>query len=400
MRRGAGGPLAVLLGCLLVIAVVAALLAPRSVSDADPSSRSPGDAGTLALYLWLSRLGLPVERMTGDFVPGRADVLVIAEPTTPITADQAQDVAAMVRGGGMVILAADRGSLNQSADLLSAFDTVPDTTSLQQEDSSAQPAAFDATAAVPVDPAGLVHTVPMRSGFTFDPRNQNTVTLLHHGDDAVGVAAPLGSGRAYVLSSPYPLSNLGLREKDSAAFLLALIDRARGGHVVFDEVHHGETASGGASAALSGPVGVAGGLAAAAIFAFLLLSGRRLGRPVPAVDPARVPSASEYVDALGALIERTAQRGGIADRYAEELKQRVGAASAIDPRLDDATFLGVLEGYDAAAAERVREVLGRCRNLAAGRPSDAQLVALAREVDAVEAVFAVGSRTALAESLR
>lgn len=396
MRRGAGGPLAILLGCLLVIAVVAALLAPRSVSDSDPSSRSAGDAGTLALYLWLSRLGLPVERMTGDFVPGRADVLVIAEPTDAITAQQAQDVVAMVRDGGMVILAADRGSLNQSADLLSALGALPDTAGLQ-EDSSAQPAAFDATAAAPIDPAGLVHTVPMRSGFTFDTRSDSTVTLLHHGDDAVGVAAPLGRGRAYVLSSPYPLSNLGVREKDSAPFLLALIDRARGGHVVFDEVHHGETASGGASAALSGPVGVAGGLAAAAIFAFLLLSGRRLGRPVPATDPARVPSASEYVDALGALIERTAQRGGIADRYAEELKQRVGAASAIDPRLDDATFLGVLEGYDPAAAERVRGVLGRCRNLAAGRPSDAQLVALAREVDEVESLFAVGGAAGLRE---
>ena len=393
MRRVAGGPLAILLGCLLVIGVVAALLAPHRSSDTDPSSRSAGDAGTLALHDWLARLGLPVERMAGSFDPGRADVLVMAEPTTAVSQQEAQRVVDMVRSGGLVILAADRASLAPAAALLDAFRVSPDTASLAA--ASDQPAAFDASPTVPIDPAGLVHAVPMRAGLAFELGPGGGATLLHRGDDAVGVAVPAGSGRAYVLGSPYPLSNLGLREKDSALFLLALIDRARGGRVIFDEVHHGETGTSGATAALSGPVGLAGAIAGLALFVFLLLSGRRLGRPVPAVDPARVPSATEYVDAMGALMGRTARRGGIADRFAEELKQRVGAATAIDPHLDDAAFLAVLDGYDAAAAERVRGTLALCRDLAAARPSDAELVALARRVDEVESGFAVG-----AESLR
>jgi Domain of unknown function (DUF4350) len=388
MRRVAGGPLAILLVCLLVIAVAAALVGSSRPNDVDPSSRSAGNAGTLALFQWLSRLGLPVERMSGDFQPQRADVLVVSNPSTAFTPDDAAKVAAMVRAGGVVLLAVDRVSVRPAAELLSALSASPNPSSLLGE--SSQPAAYDAVPAVPVDPAGLVHRVPMQAGLDFDVEPGAAAPLLVHDGQTVAMAIPLGSGRAFVLGSPYPISNLGLRQKDSALFVLSLIDRARGGHVVFDEVHHGETGVSGARAALSGPVGLAGLLAALAIFLWLLLSGRRLGRALPAVDPARVPSATEYVDALGALIERTSQRGGIADRFAEELKQRVGAATAIDAHLDDEPFLVLLEGYDATAAAPVRTLLGRCRDLAAGRPSDAQLVALAREVDEVEAAFAVG----------
>jgi hypothetical protein len=395
MRGGRGGTLAVLLGALAVIATVAVLVGGSQPSDSDPSSRSAGDAGTLALYDWLARLGLPVERMSGDFDPSRADVLIVHSPTLAYTGDEARAVAGMVRSGGTLILSVDRPSVANAAELLGALAATPDPATLLGD--SHQPAAFDAAPTAPIDPSGLVRAVPMQAGLGFDVQPQLGVPLLTYRGQTVGVAIPLGSGRAYVLGSPYPLSNVGLREKDSAPFLLALIDRARGGHVVFDEVHHGETSTSGAAAALSGPVGVAGGLAAAAIFLHLLLSGRRLGRALPGVDPARVPSATEYVDALGSLIERTSRRGGIADRFAEELKQRVGAATAIDPHLDDAAFLAILEGYDLAAAQPVRAALGRCRDLAAGRPGDAELVALARQVDEVESAFAVGAGGPLAE---
>ena len=112
---------------------------------------------------------------------------------------------------------------------------------------------------------------------------------------------------------------------------------------------------------------------------------------MPARDPARVPSATEYVDAMGTLLERTAQRGGVAARYADELKRRVGAATAVDPRLDDEAFLALLETHDAANAPTVREVLARCRELQARRPSGPELVALARRVDEVEALYAAGA---------
>jgi hypothetical protein len=373
---------AVLLIAVLLIGVAAALAARSTPNDKDPSSRSAGDAGTLALYQWLSRLGLSVERMSGQFDPSGADVLVVANPTTPFTPADASQVGDLVRSGGEVIVTTDRIEIASSAELLNALGAAPNTSVLSG--TSPLPPSYSATIDVPIDPGGLVRKVPMRGGLDFDVPSSAGAPLLNQQDRVVGLGIGAGSGRAYVLGSPYPLSNLGLRQGDSALFVLALIERARGGRIVFDEFHHGEAGSGGAAAALAGPVGLAGGLAALAVFLYLLLSGRRLGRPVPARDPSRVPSATEYVDALGALIERTAQRGGVAGRYADELKRRVGAATAVDPRLDDEAFLALLDSHDPVNAPPVRAALARCRELEAARPSGEELLALARQVDEVE----------------
>jgi hypothetical protein len=384
------------MACLVILGAAVAVLARGGPSDADPSSRSGGAAGTLALYQWLAGLGLPVQRMSGDFTAAGADVLVVAQPTRAFTGPQAQAVLDLLQGGGELILSVDRVSAPAAGTLLERLGAFPSTAGLFGNAASTDTTIVDAAVTVPVDPAGLVHSVPVRPGVEFDT-SSGVAPLLTAGDRAVGLAIPVGSGRAYVLGSPYPLGNEGLRRGDSAALLLALIDRARGGRVVFDEVHHGETGGGGASAALAGPVGLAGGLAALAVLVHLALSGRRLGRPLPSGDPARVPSAAEYVGAMGALIERASQRGAVAERYAEELKQRVGRATAVDAHLGDDEFLAALRRYDAARAAEVETALARCRELAAARPSETQLVALARQVDEVESRFAVGAATGLAE---
>jgi hypothetical protein len=384
-----------LLACLVVLGLAAVLLGRTAPSDVDPSSRSAGAAGTLALYQWLTRLGLPVQRMTGDYTTSGADVLVVAAPLTPFTPAEADATVEFVRGGGELILAVDRVSASAAGSLLSRLGALPAISGLLGGSTSGD-TTQNASVTVPVDPAGLVHTVPVRPGVDFDTTPQ-AAPLLTAGDRVAGLAIPVGSGRAYVIGSPYPLSNDGLRRGDSAPLVLSLIDRARGGHVVFDEVHHGETGGGGATAALAGPVGLAGALAALAVVAYLALSGRRLGRAVPATDPARVPSATEFVNAMGALIEHAAQRGGVAARYASELKERVGGATGIDAHLDDAAFLSALVSYDPGRAVAVRDALTRCRALEAAKPSEAQLVALAREVDQAESAFAVGAGLGLAE---
>ena len=404
MRRPSGA-LAVLLACLVVLAVVA-IVPGATVENQSSSSRNAAERGTLALYRWLTRLGLPVSRITGDFAPSGADVLVVDDPAETVTPEDAAKAVQAVRAGGILLFAADRLSLGWSLRLFEALGVVPQQTPGANGIQAAwRPGAVaaadsdtvDAHPAMPIDPGGAVHRVVMQQGLSFETSAQ-VAPVLTVGDSVVGVGVSIGAGRAFVLGSPYPLSNLGLREGDDALFLLSLIDRARGGHVLVDEVHHGEGGRRGATAALSGPVGLAAGLAALVIAAYLVASGRRLGRPIPAVDPARVPSATEYVGAMGALFERTRLRGGVADRYAQELKQRVGEACGIDPRLDDAAFLSMLAGYDPQRAEPVGAVLARARDLAAGRPTATQLVELARRVDELESGFAVGTGMGLRES--
>ena len=116
-----------------------------------------------------------------------------------------------------------------------------------------------------------------------------------------------------------------------------------------------------------------------------------MGRPIPAGDPVAVPSASTFVAAMAQLYERSAQRGGVAERYAAELKDRVAEASGVSPHLDDDAFVAALSGYGDDQSREVGRVLTRARRLAAGAPTDADLLALARAVDDVEAAWTVGA---------
>jgi hypothetical protein len=74
----------------------------------------------------------------------------------------------------------------------------------------------------------------------------------------------------------------------------------------------------------------------------------------------------------------------VAGRYATELKERVGAAAGVEPALEDGAFVDRLRGFGDDRAGAVAAALARARTLAAGRPGDDELLALAREVDAAE----------------
>lgn len=371
-------PLIALLAALLIIVLVA-VVTPGGSDDSDPSSRSAGRAGTLALYTWLGGggggLGLDVRRVSGDFDLAGTDVLVVVEPTVSFSGPEVDAVESFLRGGGELVLAVDETTLPNAQDLLDRIHVGATSTV----------SGGDARPAQPLDPGDRVGRVPVAGALGL-ATPAGVVPLLERDGRAVLVGTPVGAGRAYVLGSPYPLGNYGLepRHGDADAMVLALLERSRGGRVAFDEVHHGEGSSGGALAVLDGPVGVAGLAAALVLLALLGLGGRRLGRPVPAGDPARVPSVREFVTAMAGLYERSGRLGGVAERYATELKERVGGAAGVEPQLDDAAFVDRLGGSGEARAEAVAAVLGRARALAAGRPGDAALLALARQVDDVE----------------
>ena len=378
-RSGMRVPLAALVAALTILVVVA-LITPGTGDDADPSSRSAGRAGTLALYSWLGAdgLGLPVHRISGAFELDGTDLLVVAEPTVGFTDAEVGTVAAFLRGGGELLLAVDGPAVPIAQHLLDRVDVGV----------AHAVAAGDALPVQPLDPGGRVTKVAVGDGVAFGTPAP-TVPLLERDGAVVLVGTAVGAGRAYVLGSPYPLSNIGLepRHGDAGALVLALLERSRGGRVGFDEVHHGEGSSAGAGAVLSGPVGAAGLLGGLVLLALLGVNGRRLGRPVPAGDPARVPSAEEFVTAMARLHERSSRLGGVAERYAAELKERVGAAAGVEPALDDEVFVDRLRGFGDARAGAVEAALSRARTLAAGRPGDDALLALAREVDAAERAF-------------
>lgn len=399
MRRGTLAIAAVLAASLALVALAAAGgSGGAATDDLDPSSTSAGHSGTLALHDWLAGLGLEVHRIGGTLDLAGTDVLVSVDPEQPFTDAEADSVIASVRAGTELILAVSGRSVAAATSLL---DRLGQPVARLAGSGTARPLA-------PLDPGDTVHGIPV--GDAVELGAGPGVPLLALDGHPVLTGFGIGQGRAYVLGSGYPLGNSGLRPSrpapgggteatgsDAGPLVLALLEhsrpRADGAilRVGFDEVHHGSGPAQGAAAILVTPLGLAALLAALAVAGGLAGAGRRLGRPVPAGDPGRVPSAGEFVGAMATLYERSEHRGAVAGRYAAELKERVAAASGVDPHLDDAAFVRALAGYGRERAAEVESALREARGLAATDPGGAALLDLARRVDAVERRWSPGA---------
>jgi hypothetical protein len=99
----------------------------------------------------------------------------------------------------------------------------------------------------------------------------------------------------------------------------------------------------------------------------------------------------EHIEAVGRLLSRSRERGAVAGRYAEELKLRVGRVTGVEPRLPDPDFVAALAGFGEDRARAAAVLLEQARQLAGGRPTEGDLLGLARRVDALEAEWGVAT---------
>jgi hypothetical protein len=365
----------ILVAALCILAVIAISSAIPPNDQANPSSRSAGSLGTLALYTWFSNLGLDVGRISGTFNLTGSDVVFCYDPTVALTNSDVNSLMTFVRSGGDLVLVVTPASLAAVAPLLGKLGVNPSTTA----------GTGVATVAQPFDSTDRVHSVPVGSGLTFSDQAPLVPMLVENHQVVAGMVRAGTGGRAYVLGDTQPLSNDGLRHPDSAFLALSLLQRARGGRIAFDEYHHGEgTQTSGAGAIFNGPVGLAALLVGLVVLLAIALNGRRLGKPVQDGGTAVVPSANAYVTAMGQLFARSRQRGPIAARYADELKRRIGNATGVDWHLDDAAFCAAILVTNAQSGQALAALLAQARSLASGRPDESQLLRLARDVDACE----------------
>jgi hypothetical protein len=374
MSRPPLSAMLVLIAGICIIAIIAIAAAVPPSDQANPSSRSAGTLGTLALYTWFSQLGLDVNRISGTFNLQSSDVVFCYDPTDALSSSDVKTLMSFLRAGGDVVLAVTPGSLANAAPLLGDIGVNP----------ALSVGAGNASVAQPFDSTDRVASVPVGAGLTFTDQEPLVPMLIENGDVVAGMVS-VGSGRAYVLGSTQPLSNDGLRHDDSAFLALSLLQRARGGRISFDEYHHGETnATSGAGAIFDGPVGLATALVALVVLLAIALNGRRLGKPASDGGSAAVPSATSYVSAMGQLFARSRQRGPIAARYADELKRRIGSATGVDWHLDDQSFCAAVAATGDPGARGLAALLSHARALASGRPEESDLLRLARDVDACE----------------
>lgn len=375
----------ILIGLFLVL-VVFVVLGPGRQQQGDPerpTTHSSAEGGALALYTWTRALGYDSQRLEyRDFALDEDDdALVILAPSESISRAHVREMLEWVDGGGTLIFAAESGPFFNPAsallDELMVDVAVYSTTATIERAPPSQPVLDQ-------PPTG---EALYRSGHMLVPQRDDYVRIAGAGDALVVAGIKHGSGYIYLSATAYPLTNQGLRDSENAALALNLLRRLPpGGRIQFDEYHHGffEPPSTGATV-LSSPWGWAIVYAAAVVALYLILSGRRFGRPVPLPEEVVRRSSAEYVESMADLFQRGGKRGYILGHYRAAFKRRLARPYGINPGLEDAEFVRELARARAVDEPGLLALLARLR---AGQIDEAALLRTVAEADAALAELA------------
>gem|GEM_PF-607150 len=341
------GEIAILgVSIIAVFAVLIWLVGIEGVADTPEnagSSLSNGRRGTLALYKWLEGAGFEVSRVeSGERFPPDVDTLIMVNPNGDFPEGQAASVKRWVEEGNTLILAIGQRSADLSAELGGAHPMMRElkadlqfspgytpTVQMSQPLFSRPPVSAARVPGVFSLEAPLKDTVVLASSRDEDGRRLPLVAMLKQGE-----------GRVFLLSSDYPLSNLGIRDEDNGALIYNMAQMAGGRRVAFDEAHHGAAVGGDLIGLLtSTPWGWALIYGSLLLGAYYFWSARRLGPPIPERTPDQRRPTSEYVTSVAGLFRRARKPGYAAERYLRFFKRTLSRHAELDPYLTDVQFV-------------------------------------------------------------
>lgn len=389
-RRSALIPreLAISLALFLVLIVVTVLRPqPKPTGRAyDPNSAAPD--GLLALRLWLEELGYTVGMLEGaEFaLPSDADLLFVYPGVQRYSRSEAMALQHWVGTGHTLVLIDTRLGDAELTQTLGVEPTLGMPV-IGNAPHQRQPLLPEAPEALDWCQSG--------AGLRVTTAGEAIVALGGYGEEVTAIVQAWDAGLIWHLSRCHALVNTDLQERGQGVLLPAIL---RGipprGKVYFDTFHlFGPTEA----ASVAGPEqvrtlqdwlwrtppGLALLFAVAAILVYLLLAGRRLGPPLPAVTGMRRREAAEFVQAMAGL-HRRARHGAMAAQYhRRRLKVGLGRANQIAADLPDAEFLARLAEADGHLTPDRLAALRRLLDGLAGEPNEEQLVRLVAGVDEI-----------------
>lgn len=393
MRRHASRE--TLLSLLVILLLLAGGLALGwRISTLRPAyhPQSKGATGTLALKTWLERMGFQVRGLPVVMPQPPADVemILLFPGSASVTAQDAKmlhDWAA--EGHTLVLVAMDDFALDTQFSLkrtdLSA-ELIPKTSPLAQD-----------IPLLPEGPASLRPAAPslqaLKSHGTPAPA---TLPVLSQRADAARFPAvmvqKIGKGTVWHVTAQAAPTNQAL-QKDAGYLVLAWLRTVPEGSAILMDLYHPLSPIP-AHAFQPGKPGLLGQLlhtswgvailaAATLMFLFLLIQGRRLGPAIPSPQTIRRREAAEYVVAMAQLKQRARQRHTVARHQYRRLRIGLARHWSIDPSLPIEAFITALQEANdppsPAMLQRIETVLTALERA----PSEAQLVRLAAEVDAI-----------------
>lgn len=364
------------LAALLFIGTVAFSVVTAGQTDPTGLERTAsvydeGPAGTAVLRRWLEGVGVRTTVIQGDLFQPRfeeARAVLLLGANELLTPADVSDLRDLVANGGTLVIATEAG-ISEGL-LLDAFGvSLAEFVSLGQYEVVGPLGSLTAARQLSID-----------RGRTIDPGDRGIVTA-RSGDGPLAVTIREGGGRVHVIGSLAPFLSGQIAEADNGRFILALLDDAirSGGVVAFDEYHHGAHPPADMLAVVQRTwPGRALVIAGILVFAFVALTGRRLGPPLPLEHrPAR--SSLDHVRAFAGLVRRSGHREIARERIRRELRQGIARELGLDPGAPAERLFGA---FAAAHPERASEAREIDEDLA--RPlRDADLLRSVRRIDRV-----------------
>ena len=297
------------------------------------SCDSPG-YGTV-LYQILKKLKFRVTQISAAYPArlDRYDVLFLHDLDKPPTETEVRDIRDFVNTGGTLIVAVNNEVLDG---LFSAYGLELQKLTQRLEFSERIPEE-------PLFPRHPVDDIRTKADFAIEAIGREVAVLYGRENDATIVTLRDGEGRAYFIVSDYLFTRSGMRHGGNAAFLYNLTStfphKARIG-LADGRYYTLETKPPNPFVAFvfRTPGGLAAVYICLTLFVFLMLRGRRFGKPLDVQEKSRRLSA-EYVHAMTALYQKGNTRREVLGHIRDRFKADLGVRWRVNPNLDTATFL-------------------------------------------------------------
>ena len=350
---------------VLVLALLiggAAYFAQPKQDSPDHSSTSDAANGTSAARLFAQAMGYPTTQIEGSFSqPSQDGLMFVFTPTSPYSAQNANDTANWVRRGGVLVYASELGD----PELDRALSVTRINTGVSAQTQHANP-VLDGVTTV----SGGQVAVPLNA-------SADQVPILRSAGLATGYMQRFGQGTIVVLADPLILCNGYLDKTDNGRLLADLLGLVNPGSAVgFDEYHHGLILTDLAPQAwVTTPWGAAILWFLVAIFIGLVLRGRRFG---PVIQrPLEVARAdAEWAVAVGELLRRSGARALTLGLLANASERAVAARTGL-PAQPRERFWNALY---ARAPELAGELDQAERALYSSAGGDAELLSAAQRL--------------------
>ncbi len=337
------------------------------------------------LYQILQKLKFRVAEISAAYPArlDRYDVLFLHAIDKAPTEKEVRDIQDFVNTGGTLIVAANNKALDG---LFSAY-------GLELQELTDR---LEFSQRIPEDslfPEQPVDEVRTRTDFAIEVIGHEVAVLYGREDDATIVTLRDGEGRAYFIVSDHLFSKNGLQHSRNATFLYNLMSTLpRNAHIGLAERRYYTLETKPPNPFVAFVFRTPGGLGAIYIcltfFIFLVLRGRRFGKPLDAQEKNRRLSA-EYVHAMTALYQKGNTRMEVLRHIREKFKADLGARWRVSPNLETTIFLEELALRGAVDED------GELRNLMADLDasvniSEARLLDIAQRVETYRETAKIG----------